>query len=222
MIFLNKLDRPGASLRASLKSIMANDLHRQPVLLTLPITSFQDHEYNTGEPGIAGVVDLVHWKIWRWEADGTATFVALPRDETGLESPPLFSPNHRLIPELIKAREALIDTISLLSPDFMDEFLSVTSSDSPYFGVSDSSVISALRILTLSKEILPVVCGAAIRHVGTDVALNFVGDLLASPIDASSSQNLPAKAAEAQILAWKVSWDKQRGWMTFVRVYSGK
>lgn len=221
MIFLNKLDRPGASLRSSIKSILSNSLHHNPVLLTLPVASFDDSRYQSGETGVSAIVNLVDWNVWRWDSDGKATSEPLPTSEDGFSSSGIFTPSHPLVPELFKAREALVDTLSLLSPDFMDHFLSLPSIPSPYISVSPATIKSALRELTLSKEILPILCGAALRHIGTDVVLDFAGDLLASPVDVRPSSIAPSKSEDAQVLAWKVGWDKQRGWMTFVRVYSG-
>jgi len=79
-----------------------------------------------------------------------------------------------------------------------------------------------------------VLCGAALKHVGTELLMNYIGELLASPqdvghtaqkalIEASKAPTRAIqKAGEVQMLAWKVSWDKKKGWMTFVRVYSGE
>jgi elongation factor G len=221
MIFLNKLDRPGASLRESLKSIVSSGLHHYPMLLTIPVASFDDSRYRSGEPGIAGLVDLVNWNVWRWDSDGKSVVKELPNSQEAFESPEILSRSHPLIPEIFKAREALVDGLSVHSAEFMDHFLSLPSSPSPYVSVSSTIVISALRELSLRKAVLPVVCGAALRHIGTGIVLNFVGDLLASPADVQKMAVEPLNGGGAQVLAWKVGWDKQRGWMTFVRVYSG-
>jgi elongation factor G len=222
MIFLNKLDRPGASLRDSLKAIVSNGLHHHPTLLTIPVASFDDSYYRSGEPGIAGLVDLVNWNVWIWDGDGKSVVKGLPHSLEAFESREIFPTSHPLIPEIFKAREALIDALSLHSADFMDHFLSLPSSPSPYFSVPSTSVQSALRELSLKKAVLPVVCGAALRHIGTEILLNFVGDLLASPVDDQGMTLEPSHGGGAQVLAWKVGWDKQRGWMTFVRVYAGR
>lgn len=222
MIFLNKLDRPGASVRESLKSIVTKGLHNNPLLLTLPVASFDKSRYSSGEPGINGIVDLVNWKVWRWDENGTSSSENLPLSEDEFSESSIFTPSHPLIPEIFKAREALVDNVSLLSPDFMESFLSLPSSPSPYLSLTADALKSALRELTLRRDVLPVVCGAALRHIGTNVTLDFVGDLLASPVDVGAVATVPPNDSRTQLLAWKVGWDKQRGWMTFVRVYSGE
>jgi elongation factor G len=50
--------------------------------------------------------------------------------------------------------------------------------------------------------------------------MDYVGELLPAPIDITQRTSIASN--ELQALAWKVTWDKRRGWLTFVRVYSGK
>lgn len=49
--------------------------------------------------------------------------------------------------------------------------------------------------------------------------MDFVGALLPSPVD--KPHEVQDANAPLQMLAWKVVWHKQKGWMTFVRIYSG-
>ena len=51
--------------------------------------------------------------------------------------------------------------------------------------------------------------------------MNYVGELLPSPVDVEPNPKAIAPNAPLRMLAWKVGWDKRKGWMTFVRVYSG-
>ncbi|KAG8891138.1 Ribosome-releasing factor 2, mitochondrial, partial [Tulasnella sp. 403] len=245
MIFLNKLDRPGASVYSSVHSILNHRLHPNPVLLTLPVASFDTRRYRTGEPGIEGIVDLVNWEVWRWRPSRESTFAAaeavertpLPTTVEALESTDIFPTDHPIVPHLLEARAGLIDNLSVLSPELMDEFVGLPETPSPYLSLPSQTLLSALRKLTIGKEVLPVLCGAALKHVGTEILMNYVGELLASPIDVDqlsshgSTQLVdpskhPQKTAirkeePLQMLAWKVSWDKRKGWMTFVRIYSG-
>ncbi|KIO16707.1 hypothetical protein M407DRAFT_230911 [Tulasnella calospora MUT 4182] len=238
MIFLNKLDRPGASVYNSISSILNHRLHSNPLVLTLPIASFDSSRYKTGEPGLEGIVDLVNWEVWRWHASRDFTHapaekverVRLPRTEEELRASQLFSTDHPIVPELLAARQGLIDNLSILSPELMDAFVELPETPSPYLTLSTQTLISSLRQLTLDRAILPIVCGAALKHVGTDILMDFVGELLASPVDVASTSSTAIgskkktsikKPDQLQMLAWKVTWDKRKGWMTFVRVYSG-
>ena len=162
------------------------------------------------------MVDLVRWTAFKWNtADATLT-----QEEVTTGTPEeLLARNHPLLPELKQARTDLIDLLSVHSPELMDEFLSLDAPD-PYLALPSTSIVPHLRQLTLRKEILPVFCGAALRHIGTKNLMDYVGELLASPLDINPTK-VPAKRGFVNILAWKVGWDKQKGWMTFVRVYGG-
>lgn len=239
MIFLNKLDRPGASVHHSMSSILNHCLHPNPLLLTLPVASFDAQRYTSGEPGMEGIVDLVNWEVWRWHPSRESTHspaekvdrIPLPRTESELQSSNIFATEHHIVPELLAARQGLIDSVSLLSPDLMDAFVELPETPSPYLALPTSILVASLRDLTLDRAILPIVCGAALKHVGTDILMDFIGELLASPLDVAKSAPSTAielkkkmaikKPDQLQMLAWKVVWDKRKGWMTFIRVYSG-
>ena len=66
-----------------------------------------------------------------------------------------------------------------------------------------------------------MLCGSAVKHIGTEIVMDYAGELLASPQDVTLEVGTSRSQTPVQLLAWKVSWDKRRGWMTFVRVYSG-
>ncbi len=226
-------------MRSSIKSILAHRLHPRPVMMCLPISSFDSSRYTSGEPGISGIVDLIKWEMWKWETSPSTSNPKpschpLPRRADAMEES-ILSGRHPLLTELIVAREAIIDSLCVQSPDLLNRFLSLDSPH-PYLALPDDEVLKAVRKLTQTRQILPVLCGAALKHVGTNLLLDYVGELLASPLDtipleaggaltgAGSAQRRVTSLAEAELqaLAWKVTWDNQRGWMTFVRIYSGK
>lgn len=219
-MFLNKLDRPGASFRTSLQSLLKNRLHHNPMPLTLPIASFDPKHYVDGEPGINGLIDIARWTLWKWDEDGVPTSHHLPREVGQLDKTDLLHPSHPLIPHLAPARAALLENLSMVSDGFMDHLLSIAGDASSYLQIDDAMVIEHLRQASLTDQILPVLCGSAMRNIGTDLVMDYIGELFPSPLDVphdAQTTNSPLK-----MLAWKVTWDEKRGWMTFVRVYSGK
>jgi elongation factor G len=190
-----------------------------PVALTLPIASFNPQDYSRGEPGIQGIVDLVKWELWRWSLDGSLSRHTLPTSVEGIRESQLLPPTHPLIPHLIPARTALLESLAMLSSDFMEHLLELPAHPSAYLSVTASTILPLLRSATLKSDILPVMCGSAAKHIGTEIIMDYVGELLASPLDVSLEAG--TSQTPIRLLAWKVSWDKRRGWMTFVRVYSG-
>lgn len=230
-MFLNKLDRPGASFRSSLISLLSHRLHPRPMVLTLPVASFDKDDYTRAEPGIQGLVDLVKWEVWKWNAEGQATRQPLPRDIIEIPKVGIFASNHPILEHLLPARTALLDNLSMHCEELMDTLISLPSTPSAYLTVPTDQILLHLRAATLRNNILPVLCGSAFKHIGTELVMDYVGDLLPSPIDVlekdiitreSKPVAVRAQSGPLVMLAWKVGWDKRKGWMTFVRVYSGK
>ncbi|KAI9512229.1 translation elongation factor 2 [Russula earlei] len=219
ILVLNKLDRPGASFHSSILSALAHRIHPMPVVLTLPIASFDPQDYSRGEPGIQGIVDLVKWELWRWSIDGSLSRHKLAASAEEIDRSQLLPPGHPLTPHLIPARTALLEGLAMFSNEFMEHLLELPTHPSAYLSVTESTILPFLRFATLKSGILPVLCGSATKHIGTEIIMDYAGGLLASPLDVSHEASTSRNSV--RLLAWKVSWDKRRGWMTFVRVYSG-
>ncbi|OCH92932.1 P-loop containing nucleoside triphosphate hydrolase protein [Obba rivulosa] len=219
IMFLNKLDRAGASFGSSLSSLLTNRLHPKPMALALPIASFDPQDYTHGEPGVQGLVDLVNWEIWKWNEEGQSSRHKLPQNEEDFKALDFIPTTHPILPHLIPARTALLENLSMFSEDLMETLLNLSSGPSAYATVPASQIMPHLRAATLRNEILPVLCGSAFKHIGTELVMNYVGELLPSPLDVI--EKVPVPNAPLRMLAWKVGWDKRKGWMTFVRIYSG-
>ncbi|KAK0468206.1 translation elongation factor 2, partial [Desarmillaria tabescens] len=220
LVFLNKLDRPGASFSASLSSILTHRLHPLPVALTLPIASFEPADYARAEPGIQGLVDLVKWEIWKWDENGQVTRHPLPRSMEEFQAFDILPPSHPLLSELVPARMALLDNLSNFSEPLMEKLIGLPSDPMAYAGIESDEIMPHLRQTSISNEILPVLCGSAVKNIGTDLVMDYIGELFASPLDVLRGAPPPVNAP-VRVLAWKVGWDKKKGWLTFVRVYSG-
>ncbi|PCH41105.1 nucleoside triphosphate hydrolase protein [Wolfiporia cocos MD-104 SS10] len=220
LIFVNKLDRAGASLSHSVSSLLSNRLHPKPMALALPIASFDPDDYARAEPGVQGLVDLVRWEAWKWDEDGGPSRYSLPRTVEALGSTGIFPASHPILQHLVVARTSLLENLSMFSEELMETLLALPSDESAYLRVNSPEIMPHLRSATLRNEILPVLCGSAFKHIGTELVMDYVGELFPSPVDVV--EQLPAPNAPLRMLAWKVGWDRRKGWMTFVRVYSGK
>lgn len=177
-------------------------------------------DYSRAEPGIRGLVDIVKWELWQRTEHGSCTSQPLPLVKDASEFAEIFPTGHPIIPHLVPARTALLENLAMFSEDLMDRLLSLPSDPYSYLQVSPSEVIPHLRKATIQNQVLPILCGSAIKSIGTEQVMDYVGHLLASPLDVRLQVESPG--ASVRLLAWKVAWDKRRGWMTFIRVYSGK
>ncbi|KAF9646025.1 P-loop containing nucleoside triphosphate hydrolase protein [Thelephora ganbajun] len=219
LMFLNKLDRPGASFKSSLLSLMTHRLHPKPMALILPIASFNPDDYQRAEPGIEGLVDLVKWEVWKWDGQEGPTRHPLPESQESILTSGIFPELHPIAPHLIPARAALLENLAMFAELLMEQLLEANSAETGYTDIKATAILPHLRKATISNEILPVLCGSATKNIGTDLVLDYVGELLASPKDVSI--DLSPVDKPLLMLAWKVAWDKRKGWMTFVRIYSG-
>ncbi|KAJ7904627.1 P-loop containing nucleoside triphosphate hydrolase protein [Mycena olivaceomarginata] len=190
IMFLNKLDRPGASFGASL----------------------------TRESTGSSILSI--GKVWKWDSDGQYARHRLPTHWADLHSLDFIPSTHPIVQHLAPARIQLLDNLSMFSEDLMETLLGLPVGSQAYLAFDNKVLMGYLREATLRNDILPVLCGAAMKHIGTDLVLDYVGALLASPLDIDHEPK--RENAPLRLLAWKVTWDKRLGWMTFVRVYSGK
>ena len=189
------------------------------MVLTIPIASFDPQHYADGEPGIQGLVDLVRWNLWKWDDRGQVLCHSLSRNIEDLKKEGPLPSTHPIIPHLITARTHLVENLSMVSEDLMETLLAMPSEVPAYLELDHESILQHLRKASLSNQVLPVLCGSAMKNIGTDLVMDYIGELLPSPLDVAheiQGQNPPVR-----LLAWKVNWDDRKGWMTFVRVYSG-
>ncbi|KAH7914219.1 P-loop containing nucleoside triphosphate hydrolase protein [Hygrophoropsis aurantiaca] len=219
LMFLNKLDRPGASFKSSLLSLLSHRLHPNPMILSLPIASFSPEDYSRAEPGIRGLIDLVKWELWKWDEENISSVHPLPRNTRELSCMDILPSNHPIIPHLVSARIALLENLSMFSEELMEVLLDLPTGSSSYLQLEASDIMPHLRKATVQNDVLPVLCGSAMKSIGTEMVMNYVGELFPSPMDVQ--RQVESATAPLRLLAWKVVWDKRKGWMTFVRVYSG-
>ncbi|KAH8830492.1 translation elongation factor 2 [Flagelloscypha sp. PMI_526] len=217
ILFANKLDRTGADLHSSILSILRAGLHPRPILVALPLASFNPDVYVKAEPGLEGIVDLVKWELSTWDAQGTRNVQQLPNSVEGWEKQDVFPKDHPILPHLLNARQNSLDSLGMVQDGLLDALLE--DETGMYLGIEAKQIMPYLRAATVSGEVLPVLCGSAFQHKGTETVLDYVGELLASPVDVAETKLVDSSPLHAFI--WKVGWDERKGWMSFVRIYSG-
>lgn len=216
-IFVNKLDREGASYRKSIQDI-GMKLNGMPLVCHIP---WWENDV------LKGVVDVV---------TGRVVSLAGTTDSTELLSEAIVDSSMK--DELVLARERLVEL--LCEQD--DELLEVWTDQ----GKDISSELiqkSIRRVLSRGDgSLIPVFAGSSLKNVGVVPLLNAVNDYLPSPLDRPElevkngektqllGQILPhpqvskkTKDSHVEALAsvFKVVHDARRGMLTWVRVYHG-
>jgi elongation factor G len=204
--FVNKMDRVGADYWRTIGSI-AKRLGANPVAIQMPIGRESD---------FCGIVDLIEEKA-----------VAFCDEEH--TDPAIIDIPEELAAEAARRREAMIEKLSE-----MDDDTSLEIAERYLEGEELSPVLlrTALRRATLAGEVVPVLCGTALRNKGLQMLLDAVVDYMPSPLDVPSMMGTdpdtdesvacpPDPEAPTAALVFKITTDPYMGRLSYFRVYSG-
>jgi elongation factor G len=200
--FINKMDRVGADYWRAIDSIRKR-LGANPVAVHVPIGAESD---------FCGVVDLIEQKATLY-CDEEHTRPALTGVPEALQA------------KVARHREEMIEKLAELDDDLAERYLEGED-------LSPAELRAVLRRLTLSGEVVPVLCGSALRNKGVQMLLDAVVHYLPSPLDVPPMTGIdpetgeaiacPADpAAPAAALVFKISTDPYMGRLVYFRVYSG-
>ena len=202
--FINKMDRMGADFYAALDSIRER-LGARAVAIQLPMGA---------EEAYQGNVDLIQGRAIVYSDDLGKTFES------------------NEVPESMQAlvaehRRILLEAAADFSDSIMHKYLEEEE-------ISPSELMAALRRGTVKGELVPVLCGSALRNKGVQQLLDAVVDYLPSPADKNAVEGLNPDDDSLAVrevsdeepfaaLAFKIQMDPQGvGKLTFFRVYSGR
>ena len=202
--FVNKMDRSGADFLNVVKQVKSM-LGSNAVPLQLPIGA---------EENFKGVVDLINWKgiVWN-EHDKGMTFTEVPIPEDMIE-------------EATEWREKLLESVADYDESLMEKFFDAPDT------ITEREVLDALRKAVLDAKIVPMVCGSSFKNKGVQTMLDYVMELLPSPLDnqgivgtnpdtGEEVLRQPSEKEPFAALAFKIATDPFVGRLCFIRVYSG-
>src|SRR6187402_3031271 len=202
--FVNKMDRAGSDFLGVCKQVKEK-LGSNAVALQLPLGA---------EENFRGVVDLINNRGIEWnESDKGMTYKVVPIPDDMLE-------------EVKEYREKLLEAVA----DF-DESLMAKYFEDPNT-ITEVEILTALRKATIAMKVVPMVCGSSFKNKGVQTMLDYVMELLPSPLDKDNIvATNPDTDAEVIIkpdekepfaaLAFKIATDPFVGRLCFVRAYSG-
>lgn len=202
--FVNKMDRAGADFLNVNKQVKEM-LGTKAVPLQLPIGA---------EDTFRGVVDLVENKAIVWnEEDKGMTFeeIEIPED---------------MKDEVAEYRANLVESVAEYDEALMEKFFEDENS------ITRDEIVAALRAATIDLAFVPMLCGSAFKNKGVQTMLDYVMELLPSPLDRDNIVGTNPDTEEEVIrkpqvdepftaLAFKIATDPFVGRLCFVRSYSG-
>ncbi|MGM0654669.1 MAG: elongation factor G [Thermodesulfobacteriota bacterium] len=203
MAFINKMDRTGADFFAACDSIKEK-LSANPVMIQVPIGA---------EDRFQGVIDLLTMEQIAWNDETLgAEYTAGPIEDAFRE----------LAEEY---RDKLLEAVSELDDDIMEKYLGEED-------ISADELRVAIRAATIRRDMVPVLCGSALKNKGVQPLLDAIDFYLPSPKDVPPVRGehpetgdilefKPEKNGPLAALIFKVSMIEGRK-LSFARIYSGK
>ncbi|KRF22218.1 elongation factor G [Phycicoccus sp. Soil802] len=208
--FVNKMDKLGADFYFTVQTIK-DRLGAEPLVLQLPIGS---------ESEFVGVVDLIYRRalVWPGDAKGDVTMGAkyeiqeIPAD---------------MLEKVEEYRHALVERVAESDDVLMEKYLGGED-------LTPEEIKGAIRKLTVTSELYPILCGSAFKNRGVQPMLDAVVDYLPSPLDVPPMVGHKPNHEEVEMtrkpdtsepfsaLAFKVATHPFFGTLTFIRVYSGQ
>jgi elongation factor G len=201
--FINKLDRVGANFERAVDMIR-DRLGARPAVIQWPIGLESDFR---------GIIDLIGFRalIYHDDLGQQIEETAVPADERDVAE---------------QWRQRLVEQIAETSEELMLKYLEGEE-------LTPDELRAALRAATIRGELVPVLCGSALKNKGVQPLLDAIVDYLPSPLDIPPVRGTHPVTGEEMTrtadpdgpfaaLAFKIQADPHVGRLTYVRVYSGK
>lgn len=200
--FVNKMDRTGADFQRTIDMIV-DRLGANPVPIQMPIGA---------ESNFEGVIDLIKMEAVYY------------LDDLGTKSDAKPIPDN-LLEEAQLLHEMMVEKVAESDDMLTEKFLEGEE-------ITVDELIHALRVATISGNIVPVLCGSALKNKGVQRLLDAVVNYLPSPRDVPpkigfnpfTEKEVTVFADEADpfvALVFKIVTDPFVGRLAYMRVYSG-
>jgi len=201
--FINKMDRSGADFYQVVKMIQ-DKLAANTIIVQLPWGS---------EENFKGIINLIKMKAYSYTIDNLGV---------NYKEVPILKDMLELANEY---HNKMLESLAELDEKIMDKFLKSEE-------ITANEIKSAIRRLTIKNEIVPVLCGSALKNKGIQLLLDAIVDYLPSPLDVPPIKGIDPltekgifRVAEDKeplsSLVFKIMTDPYIGKLSFVRVYSG-
>ena len=209
LCFVNKMDRVGASYERTIETIVAR-LGANPVPIQLPMGAESD---------FMGVIDLIKGHAVMYEGSRDHTGETLPEMKI-TEIPAEYQDEYET------RREEMLEKIIEHDEEAMEKYFDGVE-------LTPEEIIAALRKAIINMDVVPILCGTALGGKALQPMLDYIVDLLPSPIDVPNVvgirpgseeevERAPDEKEPLSAIAFKVVTDPYVGRLVYIRVYSGK
>jgi elongation factor G len=200
LLLVNKLDRDRSDFQRAVDSIHET-LGRSAVPVHMPIGK---------EREFTGIIDLVVMKAYKYTPDGEGKGEEIPIPADLAEAAK-------------EGHEAVVEMVAEGNDDLMQEFF-----DTGTIGMEH--LVPGLRQAIVEHRLSPILCGSALRNIGSDLAMDFVLDYLPAPIEHATfkakigDKEVERAVSDAEHIAlfvYKTVADVFAGRMSYFKVISG-
>ncbi len=198
IVFINKMDRPGANFYSVLKNIHKR-FNIKPVPIQIPY--YEKDEF-------IGIIDLIKAKLITWSSsDYGSNYQYNDIPDT-------------CIPNYTKYKNILLESIAETSEELMEEFINTST-------LNLTNIYFGLRNSVIKSETIIVLCGSAFKNKGIQLLLDSIVQYLPSPNDIiydKSIKMIDGCDLENQKfvgLSFKIVSDSFVGILTYIRLYTG-
>ncbi|MDM8540651.1 elongation factor G [Desulfococcaceae bacterium HSG9] len=202
IVFINKMDRIGADFLGATEMIKER-LNALPLILQLPMGA---------EENFAGVIDLLAMRQITWD------------EETLGETYNITTIDSDYLEKAQEYRELMLETVAETDDDIMEAYLAETA-------ISEKMLTAAIRKATIDLQLVPVLCGSALRNKGIQPLIDAITLFLPSPVEIppikgivpESDAIVECAAKDTDPLAaliFKVAMIEGRK-LSYARIYSG-
>lgn len=199
IIYVNKMDRPNANFDTSLKSIVSK-LNVEVLPTQFPIKK------NGSLEGIVDVICLE--KLIFDKKDMGMNFARSKLSEKDDKS---------LWETAVEKRRSLTDQLSGMDDKLANVIIEQESLDA----VPSQLLLDSLYRSTISRKGVPVVLGSSYKNIGVQPLMDSVLFYLPSPDENKYAQYYSCFDNKLSARAFKIVHDKQKGPITFFRIYTG-
>ncbi|XP_014205901.1 ribosome-releasing factor 2, mitochondrial-like [Copidosoma floridanum] len=199
IVYVNKMDRPDADFQMCLKSMESR----------LDAVTFPVHMPFKDKNGLAGLIDVITLEkvIFDKKARGrTVTKTQLVDDE-----------NSELLEEAIEQRRYLTDKLSGVDDELANTIIEQDSLDK----VPPQALVDSLYRATVSRKGVPVLLGSSYKNIGVQSLMDGVILYLPTPNQNQLAKLYRSFGKHLSARVFKIIHDKQKGRITFFRVYTG-
>ncbi len=204
LVFVNKMDRSGADFEAVLAD-MRETLGVNPLVLNFPYGA---------EDLFDGVIDVITGQLLRWSEDDDGISVSAHPCPAG-EAERLAEYRKQLHETLATEDEALLEIV-------------LSGAEPP-----PEMLISVLRQATIRRRVVPVLSGSALKKKGIQPLLDAIVNLLPAPDEVTPARGRVPEdgkfedrtadiASPLCALVFKTYTEREKGRLSFLRVYSGE